>query len=209
MTCTTKKNVAEKVAIPSVDNRRTRFFTQEEVGRILAALQKRSQQTHDIALFAMYTGCRPIEVFSLEWEDVNFATKIMTVRKTKNGKTKHVPMTKPTEQLMLRLSQSDNTGLVFKSRKGTKIKAVSKVFFDVLKKLGINDNVTDEHEQGVFYTLRHSYASWLMMKGADLYDVKELMGHSTTAMTERYSHLSPEHLKKTASLLDECQIGDF
>jgi site-specific recombinase XerD len=42
-----------------------------------------------------------------------------------------------------------------------------------------------------------------MMKGADLYVLKELLGHSTTAMTERYSHLSPEHLKKTASLLDE------
>lgn len=47
-----------------------------------------------------------------------------------------------------------------------------------------------------------------MMKGADLYDVKELMGHSTTAMTERYSHLSPDHLKKTVELLNEYKISD-
>jgi site-specific recombinase XerD len=46
-----------------------------------------------------------------------------------------------------------------------------------------------------------------MMEGADLYDVKELLGHSTTAMTERYSHLSPDHLKKTVKLLDKYKIG--
>jgi site-specific recombinase XerD len=201
-----KENVATKVAIPSVDNRRTRFFTKEEVCKILAALKERSQQTHDIALFAMYTGCRPKEIFSLKWENINFATKIMTILKTKNGKMKHVPMTKPVEELLHRLMEENSTGLVFRSRKDTKIVAISKIFFDTIKKLGINDRVKDEHEKGVFYTLRHTYASWLMMEGADFYDVKELMGHSTTAMTERYSHLSPEHLKKTASLLDKYKI---
>jgi integrase len=201
-----KENIATKVAMPSVDNRRTRFFTRKEVRKILEALEERSQQTHDITLFAMYTGCRPKEIFSLKWENINFSTKIITVLKTKNGKMKHVPMTKPIEELLLKLQKEEKVGLVFKSTKGTQIKAISKIFYDTLERLGINDRVTDEHDRGVFYTLRHTYASWLMMEGADFYDVKELMGHSTTAMTERYSHLSPEHLKKTASLLDKYAI---
>ena len=199
-----KDNITTKVSTPSFDNRRKRFFTPEEVRNILAALKERSQQAHDIALFAMYTGCRPIEIFSLLWENVDFSNGIITVFDTKNNnKTKHVPMVDEVRNLLEELKQINSQGLVFKSRNGTQIKAVSKIFRDVLKKLGINDAATDDRQKGVFYTLRHSYASWLMMEGADLYDVKELMGHSTTAMTERYSHLSPEHLKKTAMLLNK------
>jgi integrase len=202
-----KDNITHKVTTPSFDNRRTRYYTIEEIKKILAALKKRSVQIHNIALFAMYTGCRPIEIFSLSWSNVDFNNDVITVFDTKNNKTKHVPIVDEVKNLLARLKQEDSQGLIFKSRKGTQIKSASKVFRDVLKTLGINEGITDDRQKGVFYTLRHSYASWLMMKGADLYDVKELMGHSTTAMTERYSHLSPEHLKKTAMLLNKYKVN--
>jgi integrase len=200
-------NITCKVTTPSFDNKRKRFYTIEEIKKILSALKLRSVQLHNIAVFAMYTGCRPIEIFSLCWENIDFANKIITVFDTKNNnKTKHVPMTDEVNKMLENLKQKDSSGLVFKSRKGTQIAGVSKIFRDTLEKVGINDGVTDDRQKGVFYTLRHSYASWLMMEGADLYDVKELMGHSTTAMTERYSHLSTDHLKKTAKLLDKYKI---
>lgn len=40
------------------------------------------------------------------------------------------------------------------------------------------------------------------MSGVDLYTVQKLMGHSTISMTERYSHLAPNHLKKAVSLME-------
>lgn len=45
----------------------------------------------------------------------------------------------------------------------------------------------------------------LVMNGADLYVVKELPGHSTIAVTERYSHLAPEHRVAAVALLDEAR----
>ena len=54
----------------------------------------------------------------------------------------------------------------------------------------------------VFHTLRHTFASWLVEQGIDLYSVKELMGHGTLAMTERYSHLSPDKLRRAIKTLE-------
>jgi integrase len=51
----------------------------------------------------------------------------------------------------------------------------------------------DKREKITFHSLRHTYASWLVMKDVSLYVVKELLGHSTIKMTERYSHLTPDH----------------
>ncbi|GHT93293.1 hypothetical protein FACS1894122_08290 [Alphaproteobacteria bacterium] len=68
--------------------------------------------------------------------------------------------------------------------------------------LGFNNGVNDDRQKVVFHTLRHTYASWLVMSGVDLYTVQKLMWHSTIAMTERYSHLAPDHLKKAVSMFE-------
>jgi integrase len=52
-----------------------------------------------------------------------------------------------------------------------------------------------------FHDLRHTFVSKLVMAGVDLYTIKELMGHSTIQMTERYAHLGPEHKAKAVELL--------
>ena len=61
----------------------------------------------------------------------------------------------------------------------------------------------DTRDKVVFHTLRHTYASWLVQNGVDLYTVKELMGHSTLPMTERYAHLSKENLKNAVKKLED------
>ena len=54
-----------------------------------------------------------------------------------------------------------------------------------------NNGVTDRRQKIIFHTLRHTFASWLAIQGTPILTIKELLGHQSLAMTERYSHLSP------------------
>jgi integrase len=202
-----KDNIAVKIHIPAFDNCRTRFLTMEEVQKILSTLKSKSKQIYNMALFSILSGTRAGEIINLCWENVNFNTGFITLVDTKNkNKTRHIPMVKKVVELFKNLHEENARGPVFKNKDGKKMLYLSNEFASAVKELGFNDGVADPRQRVVFHTLRHSYASWLMMDGADLYVVKELLGHSTTAMTERYSHLSPEHLKKTAGLLNKYEL---
>ncbi len=66
---------------------------------------------------------------------------------------------------------------------------------------------------GEFPTLRHTFASWLVMKEVGIFTVQKIPGRSTIAMTERYSHLAPEKFKAAAEIfqngLDKAGAGQM
>jgi hypothetical protein len=59
-----------------------------------------------------------------------------------------------------------------------------------------------------FHNLRHTFASHLVMAGVDLVTVKELLGHKTSAMTNRYTHLAQEHKAQAVAKLSERMRGE-
>ena len=74
------------------------------------------------------------------------------------------------------------------------VSRIDRAFHGALERAGIKDFR--------FHDLRHTFASHLIMRGASLKEVQELLGHKTMTMTLRYAHLSQEHKKKAVNLLN-------
>ncbi|NIF80972.1 site-specific integrase [Paraburkholderia sp. Cy-641] len=73
---------------------------------------------------------------------------------------------------------------VFGAKSGARITTLQKGFEAACKRSGIDDFR--------IHDLRHTFASWLVMDGVSLYVVRDLLGHSSVTVTERYAHLSPD-----------------
>jgi integrase len=193
-----------KVKIPRADNRRIRFLTHDESEELLAELAERSPDLHDMALLALHCGPRAGEIFGLSWKDVDFDRGLVTLRHTKNGQVRHVPMTDRVREMLKNreLVRDQDNDLVFPSRNGDRIKKVSHAFERAVKDLGWNKGLDDSRQKVVFHSLRHTCASWLVMAGVPLYTVKEYLGHRQISQTERYAHLAPDSLQQATAALN-------
>jgi integrase len=112
-------------------------------------------------------------------------------------------MTGTIREMLLNRKPQTPEGLVFPDRNGKKIEAISQRFRLIVSKLGFNKGITDTRQKVTFHTLRHTHASWLALQGESLITIRDILGHKTTAMTERYSHLIADHKRRAAVTLEE------
>ena len=186
-------NPVKGIKLPRIDNKRTRFLSHEEAQALLEELKRRSPRTHDQALLSLYTGLRFGEITALRWADIDFEHNIIYVRDGKAG-SRQAYMTTGVKQMLQarRPERARPDDLVFKSLRGTRQLLISSAFRRAVASLGLNRGKTDPRDKVVFHTLRHSFASWLAIQGTPLLTIKELLGHKTLSMTERYAHLTPD-----------------
>jgi integrase len=198
-------NPVSKVKIPRTDNRRVRFLTHDEADTLLTSLMKKSKQVHDMALMSLHTGGRAGEIFSLTWGCVDLEAGTMLLKDTKNTASRTAFMTQAVKDMLasIKPDQAGRDDLVFPGRGGVRMVQISKTFKRSVDDL-FNDGVDDPRERVFFHSLRHTYASWLVMEGVDLYRVKELLGHKDLAMTARYAHLAPDTLRGAVNILEEA-----
>lgn len=195
-------NPVRSVKKPKTDNRRDRFLTEEEADRLLDALAAKSAQVHDMALLSLHTGLRANEIFSLTWGNVDMDRGTLAVRDTKSGHNRVAFMTQAVREMFEARKREEPSELVFPSETGGKIGQISQSFIKTVDALGLNSGKTDRRDRVVFHSLRHTFASWLVQRGVDLFTVQKLMGHETMAMTQRYAHLAPDHLQAAVRTLE-------
>jgi integrase len=144
------------------------------------------------------------EIFNLTWDCIDFEQELILLKDPKNKSNRYAFMTTEVKEMLERRYQGQLNGLVFVDRKGNKIKEVSNAFDRAVKAIGLNEGIDDRRQKVVFHTLRHTFASWLVENGTDLYTVRELMGHKSLVMTERYSHLGQNTLRQAVQKLNKA-----
>jgi len=148
-------------------------------------------------LLSINTGMRRGEVFKLNWQHVNFEMRQLTVtgRTAKSGKTRHIPLNREALEVLKNweLQRKPDSNLVFSNKDGKPFITLKKGWSKILKSADIKDFR--------WHDLRHHFASRLVMAGVNLNTVRELLGHSSYAMTLRYAHLSAGHKAEAVALL--------
>jgi integrase len=154
-----------------------------------------------MVIVSLNTGIRRGSLYRLLWSDVNFRERNLTVRAAiaKSGRDIQIPMN---EVLTVALEAwknqtgGDEDGLVFPSPRGGGVfDNCKRAWEKLLKEAGIT--------KFRWHDMRHDFASQLVMKGADLNTVRELLGHADMKMTLRYAHLAPKVKRAAVELLSE------
>jgi len=214
------RNPADQVEVKRPDDQRDRYLSEDELRRLKVALDEKIYRkgTNDfnktfcrlrmIVLIAVTTGMRMSEIFGLKWSDVMYNEGLLAVRaKLKGGKMRYVPMPPElADELRRFMPQPANNVLyiagnnheqIFPPKDGAKgeRQRVEGSFEDLLERADIQDFR--------FHDLRHTFASWYMMNGGDLYELAKILGHSNIKMTERYAKLAKQHIARTSGTARE------
>ena len=191
-----------KIKTFKVSDERVRYLSPEELKALIEACP---EWFRPVVKFACLTGLRASELFSLTWDRVNLSQGYITVlaRYSKTKETRRIPLHPKAIEILKEIKARQKEkgidhGYVFTNRMGKPYSiewhGYRRVFKTACEKAGIKDFR--------FHDLRHTFASYLVMSGVDLYTVQELMRHKTPHMTRRYAHLSPEHIKRELRKID-------
>ncbi|MHB8291705.1 MAG: tyrosine-type recombinase/integrase [bacterium] len=164
---------------------RLKTLSDEDIYKLIAGAT--NKLTKDLVSFLIYTGCRKGEALNLKWDDVDLQNGIIAIKGTKTKYDRHIPISNALKSILDGIDKNQDSLYVFE-RNGAKLADFKRSFHTACKNAGLKDM----H----IHDLRHVFASKMVMNGTSLYITGELLGHKTTQMTKRYSHLVPETLKK-------------
>jgi integrase len=194
-------------------------LTREEVALLLENFKKHYPTDYPLALLLARTGLRIGEAIALKWDDIDFNSRFLTIRRNfsrgkietpKNGKSRRVDMSLQLTQSLLDLRHQRRVETlkngwrevpewVFLTAEGTPMDSCNwrnRVFNKALKKGGLR--------KIRIHDLRHTYASLLIQGGESLAYIRDQLGHHSIKVTvDIYGHLAPEGNKEAVDRLDD------
>ncbi len=216
-----KENCFMKLKLPKKQQVNPAYIDEKTLEVICEKLEV--EIIKEIVTLGFYTGMRLNELINLTWRNVDLGTRTITVGDenftTKGRNQRYIPiceeafeviMNRKTEEVkcdtprILRIQPSQRGELqddfVFCKANGASYTGdyISRRFKLACRKAGVDKAIH-------FHSLRHSFASNLAQRGVSLYTIKELLGHSSIATTEIYSHLNMDALKEAIRMFDKHQ----
>ncbi len=164
---------------------RTRFISREEFARLHDAA---SDDLKPILVLAVETGLRKEELLGLKIGSIDLRRREVHLQETKTNNPRRVPLS-PTAMGTIRelLERSrPRSPYLFCKSDGTHIGNPKKAFIGACCRAGVQDFR--------FHDLRHTFASWWVQGGGDLYRLSRILGHTSLQMSARYGHLRTDDL---------------
>jgi len=170
-------------------NKKLEFLTPEEAIAFISELKQHHQK--EFVAFAINTGLRMRNITHLTWDEVDLFRKTITIEpgKMKNRKTLVIPINPQALDLLKTRYRENSEGRVFRLANG---KSYDRVGQRAFRKAGIRAGIKKEVYPHLF---RHTFASWHVLNGTSLYELKELGGWSKIESVLIYAHLNVDHLK--------------
>ncbi|MDR2488847.1 MAG: site-specific integrase [Desulfovibrio sp.] len=185
-----------------VNNRRLRFFTPEEAGALLAELDGRMPQLHDMALLSLRTGLRATELFKLKGRDLAAHADVLHII-SKGGARAALRIPADMTAMLAAYDRAPGEAMFQKPPGGKAFTRIPPVFGRAVRKLGLAPEDGDSLYAVTFHTFRHTFASWLAQSGkVSLLELQKLMRHRHIDMTLRYAHLLPGQESEKLSVID-------
>jgi integrase len=193
------KNPAAGVRPVEESEGRLRFLEYAEEAQLLKVAPPIVQ---DIIVLGVNTGIRiSAEGLGLQWADVDFSRNLLSVSAAyaKNGQTRTIPLNSRAREVLARRKEQSRSAFVFSKTNGQPYRSMDKHLAKAVRQAGLSGTGISLH------SLRHTFASRLVMSGADLRTIQECGGWADLSLVQRYSHLSASH--KTSAL--ERIAGEF
>lgn len=192
----------EYVHSPKATHALPDFFSEKEIDTLLTANEKRTDKLKDrdqaLLMLMFASGLRASEVVNLTFNQVDFDNRIMKVS-GKGNKDRLVPFTNSAKEAMLNYINGlrkdllkEDTKYIFLNSQGNKmtVRGLEYILDEIEAKTGLYGKIHP-------HMLRHSFATKMLNRGADLRTIQELLGHSSIETTSIYTHVAYENMKET------------
>jgi integrase len=195
-----KENPVARVALFHEDNRQERLMTDEELHRLIAALDRKPDSTaYHVVKFLLFTGARVNEALHARWADIDreHLTWIIQATNSKSKRRRSVPLNDSALEVLDSLRS--HSEWLFTSRRGDgrqRMTTINKMW------QRLREDADLRHVR--LHDLRHYHASALVNSGRTLYEVMQILGHSDPSVTQRYAHLSTRSLQEASEAASDA-----
>jgi len=179
------------IEMPRVDNKSTEDLDGEQLARLIESIEADpNRKAADIMLTALFTGMRKGEILNLKWEDVNLDREVIYIRDPKCGTDQSIPMNQEARAILARQVRNESP-YVFPGKDGGRLQNIQPSIQRIRARAKLPESFRPLHG------LRHVFASLLASSGqVSMHVLQKLLTHKSATMTQRYSHLHDEALKR-------------
>ena len=191
-----------RIKKPTVRNLVTEDLTPVQIKDLLTAIDNDIHpQAGAIMKLALFSGMRRGEMLKLKWKDIDFERGFINIVDPKGGPDQTIPLNDATRDLLDKHPRTKSP-FVFPGRYGGQRVDIGRAVNKIKKKAGLPAKFRPLHG------LRHVFASMLASSGrVDMYTLQKLLTHKSPLMTQRYSHLRDETLKRASNLAGQI-VGE-